>query len=132
MKLRILVEIHEVVAEFDLFIRKGDLIEKVSPEDRQLLIRLFMEDPEGLLAQIREAPADKRKVMILSDPVCDLATRRRLMRDIIEQYAKDAVVFIKPHPRDALSYDTEEFSDCIVIRGRFPMEMMNYFEELHM
>lgn len=108
------------------------LIDNVSKEDRYLLIDLFMEDPKQLLKQIGDAPHDKQKVMILSDPVCDLETRKRIMRDIIEEYAKDAVTFIKPHPRDVLDYETEEFSDCIVIKGRFPMEMMNYFDEMHM
>ena len=36
---------------------------------------------------------------------------------------------IKGRPLD---YATEDFADCIVIKGRFPMEMMNYFDELHM
>ncbi len=108
------------------------LIENVAEEDRHYLIDIFMENPAQLLKQIDDAPKDKRKVMILSDPVCDLKTRRKMMRDIITQYAQDAVVFIKPHPRDVLEYDTGDFSDCIVIRGRFPMEMMNYYEELHM
>ena len=107
------------------------LIQNVSIEDRYLLIDIFMENPKQLLKQISEADPDKKKVMILSDPVCDLETRKRMMRDIINEYAKDAVTFIKPHPRDVVDYDTEEFSDCIIIRGRFPMEMMNYYDEMH-
>ena len=54
-----------------------------------------------------------------------------MMRDIIDRYAKDAAVFIKQHPRDVLDYHGEAFSDCVVIKGRFPMEMMEYFEEMH-
>jgi hypothetical protein len=108
------------------------LIENVSKEDIHLLIELFMDDPQSLIRQMKEAPVDKKKVMILSDPVCDLETRKRIMRDIIEKYGKNATVFIKPHPRDALDYTTEDFSDCIVIKGRFPMEMMNYLDEFHM
>ena len=108
------------------------LTENLTEQDKQILINLFMEAPEQLLSQAKAAPEGKKKVMILSDPVCDLKTRKRIMRDIIEKYAKDAVVFIKPHPRDVLDYDTEDFSDCIVIKGRFPMEMMNFYEELHM
>ncbi len=111
---------------------RKELIDNVSSEDRHFLIDIFMEDPEQLLRQIGEVPKGKRKVMILSDPVCDLETRKRMMRDIIERYVDGAVVFIKPHPRDVLDYTTEDFSDCIVIRGQFPMEMMNYYEELHM
>ncbi len=111
---------------------RKQLIDNVSGDDRYVLIDLFMENPAQLLAQIANAPKDKKKVMILSDPVCDLLTRKRLMRDIINEYAHDAVVFIKPHPRDVLDYNADDFADCIVIKGRFPMEMMNYYEELHM
>ncbi len=108
------------------------LIDNVSAGDRHYLIDIFMENPERLLKQIADVPAGRRKVLILSDPVCDLVTRRRMMHDIIDKYSDGAAVFIKPHPRDVLDYDTEDFADCIVIRGRFPMEMMNYYEELHM
>ncbi len=110
---------------------RRELIAGVKPEDTKYLMDIFMEDSEGLLAQINEVPFGQRKVMILSDPVCDLDTRRRMMRDIIEEYGKDAAVFIKPHPRDVVDYE-EEFDDCIIIKGKFPMEIMNYFPELHM
>lgn len=108
------------------------LTDNVADEDKHYLMDIFMENPKELLKQIEDSPKDKKKVMILSDPVCDLDTRKRIMHDIINEYASDAVVFIKPHPRDILDYNSDEFSDCIVIKGRFPMEMMNYFEETHM
>ena len=91
-----------------------------------------MEDSNLLISQVGDISSDKKKVMILSDPVCDLETRGKIMRDIITEYCEGAEVFIKPHPRDILDYDTDAFSDCIVLRGRFPMEMMNYIPELHM
>ncbi len=111
---------------------RKELTDGVSETDRYYLTDIFMEDPGRLLAQVAQIDSDKRKVLILSDPVCDLNTRKRIMRDIIEEYGQNAAVFIKPHPRDVLDYDTEDFADCIVIKGRFPMEMMNYFPELHM
>lgn len=107
------------------------LADNVAKEDWGRITDLFMEDPEAVMKQLKEVPPEKKKVMILSCPVCDLETRGRMMRDIIDQYAKDAAVFIKQHPRDTLDYHGEDFSDCIVIRGRFPMEMMDYFEEMH-
>ncbi len=111
---------------------RKQLTANISEKDRYYLTDIFMENPGQLLAQVAQIDSDKRKVLILSDPVCDLDTRKRIMRDIIDEYGRDSVVFIKPHPRDVLDYDTEDFSDCIIIKGRFPMEMMNYFPELHM
>ncbi len=108
------------------------LTDNVADEDKHYLMDIFIENHKELLKQIENSPKDKKKVMILSDPVCDLSTRKRIMRDIINEYASGAVVFIKPHPRDILDYNIDEFSDCIVIKGSFPMEMMNYFKEAHM
>ena len=37
---------------------------------------------------------------------------------------------IKPHPRDMIDY-TELCPDAVVLRGRFPVEVLNFFEGLH-
>jgi len=113
-------------------IPRKELIDGVREEDKHYLMEIFMEDSDLLMSQIEKADPNKRKVMILSDPVCDLESRKTIMRDIITEYGKDATVFIKPHPRDILSYENDDFNDCIVIKGRFPMELMNYFPKLHM
>ena len=110
---------------------RKELFRGIKDEDRHYLLDIFMDEPEELLRQIKAAPSNRRKVMILSDPVCDLDTRRQIMRDIIEEYAKDAVVFIKPHPRDKVDY-AEEFKDCIIIKGRFPMEILNEIPQFKM
>lgn len=107
------------------------LITGVAKKDCHYLMDIFMPDGEKLLAQLREGDSSKGKLMILSDPVCELDVRKQIMRDIIAEYGKGMQVIIKPHPRDMLSYETEDFKDCVVIRGRFPMEIMNYFPELH-
>ena len=83
-----------------------------------------------LLKQIEDTPRDKRKVMILSDPVCDLKTRKKMMRDIITQYAQNAVIFIKPHPRDVLDY-RKEFAEYPQFDATVPMELLNFFPGLH-
>ncbi len=111
---------------------RKSLTDNVSEKDRYYLTDIFMENPGQLLAQVAAISSESRKVLILSDPVCDLDTRKTIMRDIITEYCQGAAVFIKPHPRDVLDYETEDFADCIVLKGRFPMEMMNYFPELHM
>ena len=110
---------------------RAALFKGIKDEDRHYLMDLFMEDPEGLMLQIKAGDPGKRKVMILSDPVCDFDTRRKIMKDIIKEYAEGASVYIKPHPRDKVDY-SEEFKDCIVIRGRFPMEILNEIPEFKM
>lgn len=108
------------------------LIDNVKESDKHLLMEIFMENSKVLLQQISQCDSHKNKVMILTEPLCDLDTRLRIFRDIVDEYGKDSVCFIKPHPRDELDYDIDAFSDCIVLKGRFPMEIMNYIPELHM
>lgn len=104
---------------------RQELVDGVREEDKHFLIEIFMEDMEGLMKQIGEGKADGEKVLLLSEPLCDLETRERIFRDIIEEYAKGAEVFIKPHPRDLLDYKNL-FGDQIVIEGKFPMEILNF------
>lgn len=125
---------HDLPVIIDKYVEipRRELADNVADSDRHYLMEIFMEDSETLIKQVTEVDQNKRKVLILSDPVCDLDTRAQIMRDIITEYGDNATVFIKPHPRDVLDYTKGGFEDCIVIRGRFPMEMMNYFPELHM
>lgn len=113
-------------------VSRKELVGKLKDTDIHYLMDIFMENGDELIGQLDGIEKGRKRVMILSDPVCDLETRAKIVRDIIEEHCKDAVVIIKPHPRDVLDYDTEAFSDCIVLKGRFPMEMMNYIPELHM
>ena len=104
---------------------RKELVEGIREADKQLLVKLFMEDVEGLLGQLKEIPAQADKILLLSEPLCDLKTRERIFRDILARYAPGAVAFIKPHPRDVLNYQ-ERFPGHIVLQGRFPMEIMNF------
>lgn len=108
---------------------RKELAQSVSKEDTHFLTDILMEDSTYFKSQISNIPENKKKVMILSDPVCDLETRARITRDIITEYGKDSVVIIKPHPRDILDYTDGRFDDCIVLKGNFPMEMMNYIDD---
>ena len=104
---------------------REELVNGIREEDKELLISVFMENVDCLMEQIKQEGSRKEKVLLLSEPLCDLETRERLFRDIITDYAKDAQVYIKPHPRDILDYKTK-FKEQIVIEGKFPMEVMNF------
>lgn len=111
---------------------RENLVKNLKKEDIHYLTDIFMENGEALISLVESIPSDRKRVMILTDPVCDLDTRARIIRDIINEYGRDAAVFIKPHPRDILDYETESFSDCIVLKGNFPMEMLNFIPSIHM
>lgn len=106
--------------------RCDDMYDRLSAEDHRLLVRIFLPD-EDELASLSSLPADRPRIMILTEPLCELPVRKRLFGDVIERYGKDGTVIIKPHPRDELDYG-KEFPGVIVIKSRFPMEVMNDIE----
>lgn len=110
---------------------RAGLVDRLTAEDKDLLIRLFIEDMDGLLAQLKQGAEDK--VLVLTEPLCALDVRRKLFADVIEEYGvidgKKGQVLIKPHPRDVLDY-RKEFSENIVLNAMFPMEILNFIPNL--
>ena len=106
------------------------LTERLTAEDKNCLLGIFLEDRKRLVKQLTEGKNHENKILILTEPLCDLETRERIFRDIIELYGKGMQVILKPHPRDQLNYETC-FPDCVVLSGKFPMEMMNFLPDIH-
>lgn len=103
---------------------------RLSDSDKSIIVSIFLENSEELLRALSEANKEKTCVMILTEPLCELDVRKKLFSDIISEYENDNVVIIKPHPRDVLDYE-KEFPNVIVIKGKFPMEVMNDIPNLH-
>ncbi len=106
---------------------RKELDEKLLPEDHDVLVKIFLENPERLVKQLLEkdeADSNKPNVMILTEPLCELDVRKQLFGDIIDEYKEKNRVIIKPHPRDLLDYE-KEFPGVVVIKDRFPMEVLN-------
>ncbi len=110
---------------------RAGLVERLTREDKDILIRLFIEDLDRLQGQLKAGAADK--ILILSEPLCDLDVRKQIFSDIIQEYGeidgKKGQILIKPHPRDVLDY-RKEFSGHIVLSGMFPMEILNFIPDL--
>lgn len=109
------------------------LYERLTDEDKDILVHMFVENVDALAKQLVR-DNNKAVILILTDPLCDLETRERIFRDIIDEYTViDGVkgkALIKPHPRDVLDYK-ELFPDEVVLPGKFPMEMMNFLPGVH-
>ncbi len=113
------------------------LYERLTPEDKEILLEAFVENRKEIKEKIRMINEARKKgtgkaVLILSDPLCDLDTRKKIMDDLLETYGKEedgkeTLVFIKPHPRDALDYK-ELYPKCPQFDPTVPMEMLNFFE----
>ena len=96
--------------------------EKLTDEAHDILVKIFISNPE--LIKTLSDKGFKPWAMILTEPLCDLDTRKRLFGDIIRMYKNDNRIIIKPHPRDYLDYE-KEFPEETVIKEKFPMEVFN-------
>lgn len=105
------------------------LTERLSEEDKALILQAFIRDREGLEKQIYGLSEVKDKILILTDPLCSLEIREKIFRDIIQQYEKEGTIFLKPHPRDELNY-REKFSEYPQFDATVPMEMLGFFPGL--
>ena len=109
---------------------RQELVDRLTDEDKDLILQAFIRDKEGLEKQIAESNGVNDKILVLTDPLCTLDVRERIFRDIIETYEKEGTVFIKPHPRDVLDYRTL-FADYPQFDATVPMEMLQFFPGLH-
>lgn len=113
----------------DKFIEQpqAELEEHLSEEDKEMLIHLFIDNMEELQKKL-DCGADD-KILVLTEPLCDLEVRKRIFSDIIKEYGeidgRKGQILIKPHPRDILDY-VKEFPGQIVLEGKFPMEILNF------
>lgn len=107
-------------------VNREQLVNRLTTEEKDIILRAFVRDLDKIKLQIKEA-AEEDKIMILTEPLCDLDTRERLFRDLIAEYEKEGHIYIKPHPRDELDYQTL-FAEYPQFDGTVPMEMLNFFE----
>ncbi len=109
------------------------LTERLGEEEKRTLAAVFIENFEELEEMLSVGHEHERKVLVLSEPLCDLETRKQIFRDIIDEYGvidgERARVLIKPHPRDVLDYK-KLFPEYVVLDGKFPMEILNYVKNL--
>lgn len=105
------------------------LVRHLTQEDKNRILRIFMEDLDRLLEQLSCGAHHEKKVLVLTEPLCELPVREQIFRDITAEYGKDAQVILKPHPRDVLDY-RKLFPEHIVLDGKFPMEILNFVEGL--
>ena len=105
------------------------MVDRLTEEDKQLILQAFIRDKEGLERQIAQCGAMGDKILILTDPLCSLDVREKIFRDIIAMYEKEGTIFIKPHPRDILDY-RKLFGEYPQFDATVPMEMLNFFPGL--
>lgn len=112
---------------------REELVNGLTAADQERLTALFIADLAGLRQKLAAA-AGSDKVLILTEPLCDVAVRKTIFSDIIKEYGsingRPAAIIIKPHPRDRLDY-RQLFPEHIVLDGMFPMEILNLLADLN-
>lgn len=112
---------------------RRELVKNLGEQEREILVSIFIENREKLEETLAMGTGHEHKVLVLTEPLCDLETRERIFRDIIEEYGvvegKRAQIIIKPHPRDVLDYRVL-FPEYVVLEGKFPMEVLNQIKGL--
>lgn len=109
--------------------RDETYVKRLTETDKEKLLKAYVRDIDELNRQIAET-GDGAKILLLTDPLCTLDVRKQIFTDLVERYSKEGRVFIKPHPRDAIDYK-KEFPDVPSFDGTVPMEMLNFFPNLH-
>ena len=94
---------------------------------KKIILKAFVRDAERLNQQIQEG-RNEPKIMILTEPLCDLQTREQIFRDLIKQYETEGVIYLKPHPRDELDYRSL-FAEYPQFDATVPMEVLNFFPD---
>lgn len=105
---------------------RKELVDRLTEEDKELILKVFIRDMEGLKKQFSEDRGEGNKILILTEPLCTLEIREQIFRDIIGMYELEGKIFLKPHPRDALDY-REKFPEYPQFDAAMPMEMLQFF-----
>ncbi len=108
---------------------RQELMDRLTPEDKELILQAFIRDRETLERQIEESGKVGKKILILTEPLCSLEVRERIFRDIIGKFEKEGTIFLKPHPRDELDY-RRIFARYPQFDAAVPMEILNLFPGL--
>lgn len=107
---------------------RAPLWKRLKDDEKELLLTVFVENKKDI--EEKALSAGGNAVLILSDPLSDMDTRRRIMEDLLKEYGSDNAAFIKPHPRDALDY-RKEFPFVPCFDAAVPMELLGFFKNIH-
>ena len=103
----------------------------LTPEQKKQMIQAFIEDADALMQQLKPSQEGEAFACFLTEPhPVDIEARKRVCLDVLAKYCQGYRVLIKPHPRDTVDYEAL-CPDAVVLRGRLPVEVLNFFEGLH-
>ena len=106
------------------------LEQALTTQQKKLMIQAFIEDADALMQQLKPKYEGEEFACFLTEPhPTDEEARKKVCVDVIDGYCKGYRVLVKPHPRDMIDYE-KLCPDAVVLKGRFPVEVLNFFEGL--
>lgn len=94
---------------------------------KRKMLHIFMADADAFLQELGEKASGDCILFLTQPHPKSEEARVRICHDIIKEYCQGCHVVIKPHPRDLIDYAALR-PDCTVIRGKFPVEVLNFLE----
>lgn len=107
---------------------RADLEKRLTGEEKEKIVRAFLENAEQLMGELAEK--GEKNALVLTEELCDEDVRKQMFTDLIATYCRGYKVFIKPHPKDRLDYE-KAFPEHIVLKGRYPLEVMKFIPGIH-
>ncbi len=105
------------------------LEERLTSQEKNILVDAMIPDAGAIRESINKAGGDCVLFLTMPHPKPE-EIRKQICDDIIRDYCQSCHVVIKPHPRETLDYAAYR-PDCTVLKGRFPIEILNYLVGVH-
>ena len=100
----------------------------LTPEQREKMLAVFLPDFEEITNQLQGC---EDCILFLTEAFPNVdSVREEVAKEIVRDYCQGYQVVIKPHPRDDIDYK-KLFADCVVIKGKFPIEVLNFIDGIH-
>jgi len=104
-----------------------EMQEKLSSEDRSKILRVFMRE-------FAVTVDERKKLLVITQPLENSSIseddKLSLYRQIIDKYANDYQVYLKPHPRELTNYTQLLGRQFIEIPRAFPLEMLDLLQTI--
>ena len=100
----------------------------LTDEQKQTMLRIFLPDAEKITAQLSGCGDCVLFLTEAFPPEEDV--RIAVCGQILKEHCAGRRVVIKPHLRDDIDY-AAYYPQCVVIRGKFPIEVLNFIEGVH-
>lgn len=100
----------------------------LNSEQKKKMLAIFLPDAEEITKKLQGC---EDCILFLSEGFpADKSVREKVAIEVVGTYCEGSKVVIKPHPRDDVDYE-KMFPECVVIQGKFPIEVLNYIEGIH-